>query len=43
MASLMYYAWSKHGVKPSEIYKMNEGELLLLISFYILELESRHT
>lgn len=37
----MYYAWSKHGINPSEVYKMSYGELKLLRSFYELEAESR--
>jgi hypothetical protein len=41
MAKIMYYAWSKHGIKPSDIYKMSSGELKLLRSFYIIEMESR--
>lgn len=43
MANIMYYAWCKHGIKPSEIYKMSSGELKLLRSFYLIETESRHT
>lgn len=38
----MYYAWAKHGIKPSDIYKMSYGELKLLRSFFEFELESRH-
>lgn len=42
MAHIMYYAWSKHGIKPSEVYNMNYGELKLLRCFYVIETESRH-
>lgn len=41
MAHIMYYAWSRHGIKPSEIYKMSYGELKLLRSFCIIEIENR--
>ena len=42
MATLMYYAWVKHGIKPSEIYNMGSDELKILGAFYIIEMESRH-
>ena len=35
----MYKAWNKHGVKPSEIYKMSKGEQNLLRAFLIIESE----
>ena len=37
MANLMYYSWVRHGIKPSEIYKMSDGELKILKTFYIYE------
>lgn len=41
MANLMYYAWMKHGVKPSEIYTMGNGELQVLRAFYIIDNQSK--
>lgn len=41
MANIMYYAWSKHGIKPSEIYNMSHGEKSLIRAFYIIEMEQR--
>ncbi len=40
LTNLMYYAWNKHGIKPSEIYKMSSGELQLLRAFYVIETEN---
>lgn len=37
MANIMYYAWVKHGIKPSKIYSMTDGELQVIRSFYIIE------
>lgn len=37
MARVMFDAWIKHGVRPSEIYKMSDGELKVLRAFYIIE------
>lgn len=42
MANLMYYAWIRHGVKPSEIYAMSKGELKVLKAFYIIETAPRN-
>lgn len=39
LTNLMYHAWNKHGIKPSEIYKMTSGELQLLRAFYVIEIE----
>lgn len=36
-ANIMYYAWSKHGIEPSRIYNMSEGELKVIRAFYIME------
>lgn len=41
MAHIMFYAWCKHGIKPSDIYKMSDGEKSLLRAFYIVEMEKR--
>lgn len=35
----MYEAWDKHGIKPSEIYNMSGGELIVLKAFYLKSLE----
>lgn len=35
MAKIMYDAWDRHGVKPSEIFKMDPGELIILKAFYL--------
>lgn len=36
-ANLMYYAWVKHGIEPSKIYSMSDGELKVIRAFYIME------
>lgn len=41
MAVLMYNAWRKHGVKPSEIFKMSEAERLVIKAFYLFEHERK--
>lgn len=42
MANLMYYAWVRRGIKPSEIYNMSDGELKILKAFYIIETTPRN-
>lgn len=41
MASIMYYAWREHHIKPSEIYNMSDGELEILKAFYVIDMERR--
>jgi hypothetical protein len=33
----MYYAWRKHGVLPSVIYNLQEGELATIAAFMMME------
>jgi len=39
LALLMFNSWTKHGIRPSEIYNMPKGELALIRAFYIIEKE----
>lgn len=41
MTSLIYYAWTKHGISPSKIYNMDHKEAFLLSKLYELEQEER--
>jgi len=38
---MLYYYWSRKGIRPSEIYGMAPGEQLLIRAFYEAELEER--
>lgn len=41
MANIMYYAWEEHHIRPSDIYKMKNGEFQIIKAFYILDMERR--
>ncbi|WP_442601724.1 hypothetical protein [Paenibacillus sp. KN14-4R] len=38
---MLYYYWSRKGIRPSEIHNMPAGERHLLRVFYEMELEER--
>ncbi|CAH0121049.1 MULTISPECIES: hypothetical protein [unclassified Paenibacillus] len=38
---MLYYYWSRKGIRPSEIHNMPAGERSLIRAFYELELEER--
>lgn len=38
---MLYYYWSRRGIRPSEIYNMPPGEQLLIRAFYQHEQEER--
>lgn len=38
---MLYYYWSRRGIRPSEIYNMPPGEQLLIRAFYEYEREER--
>lgn len=31
---MMYYYWTRHGIRPSTFYEMSPGELQLIRAFY---------
>ncbi|MEG0899573.1 MAG: hypothetical protein RSD67_05965 [Oscillospiraceae bacterium] len=41
MANIMLYAWICHGIRPSLVYNMSEGELKIIRAFYIIEAERK--
>ncbi|WP_165916262.1 hypothetical protein [Marinisporobacter balticus] len=36
---MLYYYWKTKGIRPSVIYNMPRGELILLMAFYEKEIE----
>jgi hypothetical protein len=38
----MYYYWKEKGIKPSEFYNMNRGELTVVRAFYERELKDKN-
>ena len=38
---MMYYYWTKKAVRPSVLYNMPKGELLVVQAFFERELEER--
>ncbi|WP_162265468.1 hypothetical protein [Abyssisolibacter fermentans] len=38
---MMYYYWNTKGIRPSVLYNMPKGELLLIMAFYEQELKDR--
>ncbi len=39
--SLLYYLFTRHQMRPGEIYSLPEGEKALLLAFAEYEIESR--
>ncbi|WP_432662441.1 hypothetical protein R9X47_18110 [Wukongibacter baidiensis] len=38
---MMYYYWNTKGIRPSVLYNMPKGELLLIMAFYEEEMKER--
>lgn len=39
---MMYYYWKEKGIRPSEFYKMDSGELTVVRAFYEQEIRDKH-
>lgn len=39
---MMYYYWTRRGVRPSVFYNMSEGEKTVVRAFYELEIEEKN-
>ncbi|MBD8500742.1 MULTISPECIES: hypothetical protein [Paenibacillus] len=39
---MLYYYWSRKGIRPSIIQSMSAGERHLIRAFFEMELEERH-
>lgn len=38
---MMYHYWNTKGIRPSVLYNMPKGELLLIMAFYEEEMKER--